>query len=109
MIITIKKDYKKIGEEVETEYEYKQKVIETELIYKTGEGYFMTAKAVIHNTNKEKGYTSVTTNIFGCGYQERKVSDKRKSKKAEEQAIQYYKDNKDYLIKMCELCKPKYL
>lgn len=108
MFTTIKKDYKKIGEQVETDYEYKQKAIKTELYYESGKGYFMTTAGVVCNTNKERGYISETTNLFECGYQRVRVSDKRKSKKAEEQAIQFYEVHKDYLIKECELCNPKF-
>lgn len=105
---TIKKEYKNIGEQFENDYDYKQKAIATELYYKSGKGYFVTVRALVVSTNKERGYQAETTCIFRDGYHKALASAKRKSKAGEEEAIKFYNENKDKLIKLCELSNPEY-
>ena len=107
-LTTIKKDYKNIGEQFENDYDYKQKAIATELYYESGKGYFVTARALVVSTNKERGYQTETTCIFRDGYHKALASAKRKSKAGEEEAIKFYNENKDKLIELCELSNPEY-
>ena len=105
---TILKDYKNIGEQLENDFEYKQKAIATELYYESGKGYYVTARALVVNTNKERGYKSETSCLFRDGYQKILASAKRKSKAGEEEATKYYNENKDRLAIICEASKPEF-